>query len=130
MVVPAVCRPLLSRRGLGIPVVGTLVLLLCAGAAPAWVATSDVPTVERFQGIYLQQAVEIATVGDRMVLETRYTRFEKCGGKRGLAEEYNDHTVEILGRETVGVGFVAGVVNLIEGCPSPSAPAPQPAGGG
>jgi hypothetical protein len=130
MAAPAGRRWPLSGRGLGIPVVGTVALLFCAGAAPAWVATSDAPTVERFPGIYLQQAVEVATVGDRMVIENRYTRFKKCGGVRGLAEEYNDHVVEILGRETVGVGFVAGVVNLIEGCALPSAPAPRPAGGG
>ena len=110
--------------------VGTVLLLFCAGAAPAWVATSDTPAVDRFQGIYLQQAVEVATVGDRVVIENRYTRFKKCGGRRGLAEEYNDHTVEILGRDTLGVGFVAGVVNLIEGCTSTSVPVPRPAGGG
>jgi hypothetical protein len=130
MALPVGGRSLLTRRGLWIPVIGTVLLLFCAGAAPAWVAISDTPKVERFQGIYLQQAVEVATVGDRMVIENRYTRFKKCGGTRGLAEEYNDHTVEILGRDTLGVGFVAGVVNLIDGCRPSSAPVERPAGGG
>jgi len=130
MVVSAACRSVISKRGFVVPAIGTLTLLLCAAAAPAWIATSDAPTLERFQGVYLQQAVEVATVGDRMVLLTRLTRFMKCGGTRGLAEEYNDHTVEILARETPGVGVVAGVVNLIEGCKSTSAPVARPAGGG
>jgi len=126
----AACWSVVKKRSIGIPAAGTFVLLLCAAASPAWIATSGAPPIERLQGVYLQQAVEVATVGDRMVLLTRFTRFKKCGGIRGMAEEYNDHTVEILGRETPGVGFVAGVVNLIEGCTSAPAPAPQAAGGG
>lgn len=130
MALAAACRSVIGKRCFVVPAIGTLILLLCAAASPAWIATSDSPAFERFQGVYLQQAVEVATVGDRMVLLTRFTRFKKCGGARGLAEEYNDHTVEILGRETPGVGFVAGIVNLVEGCRPTSAPVSRPAGGG
>ena len=78
-------------------------------------AAGDGP-VEHIRGIYLQQAIEIATVGTRTVRLTRMTRFRRCGRLRGAAQDFNDHLVEVTGREVEGFGFVAGFVNAIEGC--------------
>lgn len=76
--------------------------------------------VERLQGVYLQQAIELTLVGDRVVRLTRMTKFWRCGMRRPLAEDLNEHTVEVRGREVPGVGFVAGIVNAIEGCAPPA----------
>jgi hypothetical protein len=72
--------------------------------------------VEHIRGIYLQRAIEIATVGTRTVQLTRMTRFRRCGRFRGMAQDFNGHLVDVAGREVEGVGFVAGSVNTIEGC--------------
>ncbi len=77
---------------------------------------ADIAPVEHIRGIYLQRAVEIATVGTRTVRLTRMTRFRRCGRLRGIAEDFNRHLVDVTGREVDGVGFVAGFVNAIEGC--------------
>lgn len=90
------------------------------GAAAAWAGPGGGP-VERLRGIYLQQAVELATVGDRLILLTRMTSFRKCGGPHGIAEDYNAHTVDVLGRDVPGIGFVAGVVDATDGCRPPAA---------
>jgi hypothetical protein len=90
------------------------------GAAAAWAGPDGGP-VERLRGIYLQQAIELATVGDRLILLTRMTSFRKCGGPHGIAEDYNAHTVEVLGRDVPGIGFVAGVVDATDGCRPPAA---------
>ena len=74
--------------------------------------------IEHIRGIYLQRAIELATVGARTVRLTRMTRFRRCGLFRGQAEDFNEHLVEVAGREVEGVGFVAGYVNAIEGCPA------------
>jgi hypothetical protein len=78
--------------------------------------------VEHLRGIYLQQAIEVAAVGSRTVYLTRMTRFRRCGQFRGLAEDFNDHLVDVAGTEVSGVGFVAGLVNTIEGCTGHDAP--------
>lgn len=101
-----------------------IMVLTAAGAwamAGAWVvrgawAAADAPTFERLRGIYLQQEVELATVDDRPILLTRMTKFRRCGSRRGMAEDFNDHVVEVLGRDVPGVGFVAGIVDAVEGC--------------
>ena len=74
--------------------------------------------IEHVRGVYLQQAIEIATVGTRTVRLTRMTRFRRCGRVRGLAEDFNGHLVEVVGREVAGIGFVAGLVNTLDGCPA------------
>lgn len=76
----------------------------------------DIPPLERVRGVYLQQAVELAAVGSRLVIVTRMTRFTRCGMRHPLAEDLNEHTVEVLGIDLPGVGFVAGIVNAVEGC--------------
>ncbi len=90
-------------------------ILLCAMMVIAGWGGSD-PPLERVRGIYLQQAIEFATVGDRLVRLTRMTRFARCWTRRPRAEDLNEHVVEVLGRDVPGVGFVAGVVNATEGC--------------
>lgn len=87
--------------------------LLAAGPAPP----VEGP-IEHIRGIYLQRAIELATVGARTIRLTRMTRFRRCGRFRGQAEDFNKHLVEVAGREVEGVGFVAGYVNAIEGCPA------------
>jgi hypothetical protein len=82
-----------------------------ARASRAWGAT-----VEHVRGIYLQRAIEVATVGSRTVHLTRMTRFMRCGRFRGTAEDFNEHLVDAAGREVPGIGFVAGLVSTIEGC--------------
>lgn len=72
--------------------------------------------IERVRGNYLQQAVELATIDDRLVLLTRMTRFLRCGTRRGMAEDYNNHIVEVVGINVPDLGFVAGIVDSIEGC--------------
>jgi hypothetical protein len=79
------------------------------------VAAEPVP-IEHLRGIYLQQAIELATVGTRTVLITRMTRFWRCGTGRGRADDFNGHLVDVAGREVPGLGFVAGIVDAIEGC--------------
>jgi hypothetical protein len=88
------------------------------------VAVSAAPgaPVEHLRGIYLQQAIEVATVGSRTVYLTRMTRFRRCGQFRGLAEDFNDHLVDVAGTEVSGIGFVAGLVNTIERCTGDDAP--------
>ncbi len=119
------------------PAVLGLVLALAAG--PVWGAPgarADSAAVsarrqggalpaERIRGIYLQQAVEFATLGARLVRLTRMTRFRRCGTHRGLPEDFNDHIVEVLGREVPGFGFVAAIVNAVEGCERQGAGRPQ-----
>lgn len=83
---------------------------------PTAAVGADTPPVEHIRGIYLQRAVEIATVGTRTVRLTRMTRFRRCGRFRGRAEDFNQHLVDVTGREVAGVGFVAAFVNAIEGC--------------
>ncbi|HEV2283249.1 MAG TPA: hypothetical protein VGX75_12755 [bacterium] len=73
--------------------------------------------IEHVRGIYLQRAIEIATVGTRTVRLTRMTRFRRCGLTRGTAEDFNGHLVDVAGRDVDGIGFVAGLVNTIDGCP-------------
>jgi len=92
-----------------------VVLVLLVG-----MGSSGSAGVERLQGLYLQQAVELTLVGDRMVRLTRMTKFWRCGVGRPRAEDLNGHTVEVLGREVPSVGFVAGIVNAIEGCRPPT----------
>lgn len=83
-------------------------------ATTGWGGPADLP-VERIQGIYLQQAVELATVGVRLVRLTRMTRFELCRTRRPRSQDLNEHPVEVLGLDVPGVGFVAGVVTATEG---------------
>jgi|GEM_PF-1752416 len=89
---------------------GTLLLV------PTAALSADMAPVEHIRGIYLQRAIEIATVGTRTVRLTPMTRFRRCGRFRGVAQDFNDHLVEVTGREVEGIGFVAGFVNAIEGC--------------
>ena len=84
-------------------------------AVAGWGGSTD-PLIERIQGLYVQQAIELATVGDRLVRLTRMTRFERCRTRRPRAEELNEHSVEVLGLDVPGIGYVAGIVNAIEGC--------------
>lgn len=96
-----------------------LILLLgCPGPVAAGPAVPTEGPIERVRGIYLQRAIELATVGTRTVRLTRMTRFRRCGRYRGQAQDFNNHLVEVTGREVDGVGFVAGYVNAIEGCPA------------
>jgi hypothetical protein len=83
---------------------------------PTDAVSTDMLPIEHIRGIYLQRAVEIATVGARTVRLTRMTKFRRCGRLRGVAEDFNHHLVDVTGREVDGVGFVAGFVNAIEGC--------------
>ncbi len=80
-----------------------------------------IPPLEHLRGVYLQQGVELAAVGNRLVIVTRMTRFTRCGMRHPLAEDLNEHTVEVLGTELPGVGFIAGIVNAVEGCGETSA---------
>jgi hypothetical protein len=84
--------------------------------------TASGALVEHVKGIYLQQAIEVATVGSRTVYLTRMTRFRRCGQFPGVAEDFNDHLVDVVGTEVSGVGFVAGLVNTIEECTAHDAP--------
>ncbi len=81
----------------------------------------DVPPLERVRGVYLQQGVELAAVGNRLVIVTRMTRFTRCGMRHPLAEDLNEHTVEVLRIDLPGVGFIAGIVDAVEGCGETSA---------
>ena len=92
-------------------------LLAHPGAATGLPGSLTEGAVEHVRGIYLQQAIEIATVGARTVHLTRMTRFRRCGRIRGTAEDFNGHLVEVVGREVDGIGFVAGLVNTIDTCP-------------
>ena len=92
-----------------------LILLSAMMAIARWGGSGDLP-FERVRGIYLQQAIEFATVGDRLVRLTRMTRFARCWTRRPRAEDLNEHVVEVLGLDVPGVGFVAGIVNATEGC--------------
>lgn len=99
--------------------------MLLAGAGTPEAAAgrlTDGP-VQHLRGIYRQRAIEIATVGPRTVRLTRMTRFRRCGGLRGIAEDFNEHLVDVAGREIEGLGFVAGYVNAIDGCVPAAAPA-------
>jgi hypothetical protein len=99
-------------------------IALSAILAIAHLGVSTDPLIERIQGVYVQQAIELATVGDRLVRLTRMTRFERCRTRRPRAEDLNEHTVEVLGLDVPGIGFVAGIVNAIEGCESRAAGQP------
>jgi hypothetical protein len=81
----------------------------------------EIPPLERIRGVYLQQSVELAAVGNRLVMVTRMTRFTRCGMRHPLAEDLNEHTVEVLGIDLPGVGFIAGIVDAVEGCEDTSA---------
>ena len=87
------------------------------GAATAPPSSLTEGAVEHVRGVYLQRAIEIATVGTRTVRLTRMTRFRRCGRVRGMAEDFNGHLVEVVGREVADIGFVAGLVNTLDGCP-------------
>jgi hypothetical protein len=91
-----------------------LVLLQTGGPAAPGPLTEG--PVERIRGIYLQRSIQTATVGEQKILLTRMTRFRKCGNLRALAQDFNEHIVEVTGRNVDGIGFVAGFVNAIEGC--------------
>jgi hypothetical protein len=109
--------------------VPALIALSAIMAIARWGGSAD-PPVERIQGIYVQQAIELAAVGDRLVRLTRMTRFERCITRRPRAEDLNGHIVEALGLDVPGVGFVAGIVNVIEGCePGAAGPAREARGG-
>ncbi len=101
-----------GRRAGGAAALAALVSTLLFVPAVGWGETP----VEHIRGIYLQRAIEIATVGQRTVRLTRMTRFRRCGRFRGTAEDFNQHLVDVTGREVSGIGFVAGFVNAIEGC--------------
>lgn len=106
-----------------------LVALSAIVAMAGWGGSADTP-FERIQGIYLQHAIELAAVGDRLVRLTRMTRFEWCRTRRPRAEELNEHIVEVLGVDVPGVGFVAGIVNATEGCEPRTSGSTQEARGG
>lgn len=95
---------------------GTRVLIVALIGWGCAVSAAPGAPLEHVRGIYLQQAIEVATVGSRTVYLTRMTRFRRCGRFRGLAEDFNDHLVDVAGIEVPGVGFVAGLVSTIEGC--------------
>lgn len=88
-------------------------------------AAAPTGPVEHLRGIYLQRAVELATVGARTIHLTRFTRFRRCGRFRGTAEDFNGHLVDVAGRDVPGIGFVAGLVYTIEGCPPDIARLPE-----
>lgn len=92
-----------------------LLVLLQTGGPATPGALTDGP-VERIRGIYLQRSIQTATVDERLILLTRMTRFRKCGNLRAIAQDFNEHVVEVTGRNVEGVGFVAGFVNAVEGC--------------
>jgi hypothetical protein len=96
-----------------IGIAGTL--LVPSGSTPTGADAAPAP-IEHLRGIYLQQAIELATVGTRTVLITRMTRFSRCGRVRGTAEEFNEHFVDVAGLDVPGLGFVAGIVDSIDGC--------------
>ncbi|HEV2358944.1 MAG TPA: hypothetical protein VGZ23_15230 [bacterium] len=102
------------------PAPAETLLVVSAGGAVRSAGDAD-DSIERILGVYLQQAIELATVGTRTVLLTRMTRFRRCGRGRGTADEFNGHLVEVVGREVPGFGFVAGLVNTVEGCMPESA---------
>ena len=95
--------------------VTALIGLAAVTSTAGWGGSADLP-FERIQGIYQQQAVELATVGVRLVRLTRMTRFERCLTGRPSPEDLNEHPVDVLGLDVPGIGFVAGIVNATEGC--------------
>lgn len=95
--------------------VTALIWVAAVTATAGWGGSADLP-VEHIQGIYLQQAVEFATVGARLVRLTRMTRFERCRTRRPQPQDLNEHPVEVLGLDVPGIGFVAGIVNATEEC--------------
>jgi len=101
---------------------GTHVLILALIGWGFAVSAAPGAPLEHVRGIYLQQAIEVATVGSRTVYLTRMTRFTRCGRFRGLAEDFNDHLVDVAGIEVPGIGFVAGLVSTIEGCTGHNGP--------
>lgn len=104
---------------------GAVMALPGGPADPARAMPADPgPPLEHLRGVYLQEGIEFATVGGTLVRLTRFTRFARCRGRRPLAEELNEHTVEVLGRQVPGVGFVAGVVIPVEACAIPPAAGP------
>jgi len=100
--------------------VPALLALSAIMAVAGWGGSTD-PLIERIRGLYVQQALELATVGDRLVRLTRMTRFERCRTRRPRADELNEHIVEVLGLDVPGIGYVAGIVNANEGCESHAA---------
>ena len=121
MVNNSAVRPAVARRlgVFGFAVVAAALVVARATAAGAPPAALPHGPIEHISGIYLQRAIEIATVGTRTVHLTRMTRFRRCGVLRGMAQDFNEHLVEVAGREVEGIGFVAGLVNTIEGCTPP-----------
>ncbi len=107
-----------SRRLIRIRLIVLLAAACCAAALAIWASPRPAPAqrIERLRGIYLQRAIELATVDDRLIRLTRMTKFRRCGTGRGMAEDYNDHIVEVLGVTVPGLGFVAGIVDAVEGC--------------
>lgn len=102
-------------------VVIRLAMVVAAGCAVGpviWAFPEGAPAqaIERLRGIYLQRAIQVATIDDRPILLTRMTKFRRCGTRRGTAEDFNDHIVEVLGVTVPGLGFVAGIVDAVEGC--------------
>jgi len=107
-------RARIPRRATAVAAAALLASLAALLDPPA--AGARPSPVEHVRGIYLQRAIELATVGTRTVLITRMTRFWRCGSRRGTAEEFNDHLVDVAGREVADLGFVAGIVDSIDGC--------------
>jgi hypothetical protein len=104
----------MTRRPCGVLL--AVLMLPLPGAAAAAPADAVGSSIRHLRGIYLQQAIEIATVGTTTVRLTRMTKFRRCGRFRGTAEDFNGHVVDVAGREVEGIGFVAGIVDAIEGC--------------
>jgi hypothetical protein len=96
-------------------------IVAAAWSIPGPWAAVPVPPIERLVGVYLQQAIEVATVGDRPIHLTRMTSFRACGRRGAVAEDFNTHVVEVIGRDVAAVGFVAGIVDAIDRCSSHAA---------
>jgi hypothetical protein len=125
-------RRTLSAAVIRRAVVTAMLLANACLSAPTFAAAP--PTrgaIEHLRGIYLQRAIEVATVGSRTIVLARMTRFRRCGRFRGVAEDFNEHLVDVAGRDVDGIGFVAGLVTTLEGCSRPHGPADrQPIGSG
>src|SRR5215467_11928245 len=106
-------RPAVTRRlmVLGLAVLTAALVVLRAEATGPPPAGFSYGPIEHVRGLYLQRAIEIATVGTRTVHLTRMTRFRRCRVFRGTAEDFNGHFVDVAGREVGGIGFVAGFVS-------------------
>lgn len=107
--------PSVNLSGVRRLILGLVAATAACGACVPSVAASTSP-IERVVGVYLQQAIELATVGDRPIYLTRMTSFRVCGHRGALAEDFNEHLVEVIGRRIPRVGFVAGIVNAVDRC--------------